>query len=131
MGKSKRQKLNSSKSKKPKNNASKSAKPQGISKTKPIEKAPKQQKQHSEPTIPFLPNDRILLIGEGDLSFARSLVESHSCTRVTATVFESPKDLEEKYPHVEENIKIVEKLEEGAVQYGVDIMKAQPWMDFI
>lgn len=77
---------------------------------------PKQQKQnkqanqaqqHDKPTIPFTPHERILLIGEGDLSFATSLVQHHGCTSVTATVLEKNKEeLEEKYPHVGENIKI-------------------------
>lgn len=64
------------------------------------------QAQHEEPAIPFEPHDRILLLGEGDLSFAASLVTHHGCTSVTATVLE--KNLEEltaKYPHVGGNIE--------------------------
>lgn len=74
---------------------------------------PKQQPQHKhkqqpheKPTIPFTPHERILLVGEGDLSFAVSLVRHHKCTSVTASVLEKSKeDLEEKYPHVGENIE--------------------------
>jgi 25S rRNA (uracil2634-N3)-methyltransferase len=124
MGKNKRQKLDSS-SKKNKFN-SKGSKPAGITKSQPQSKKsktkPHTQTQHSSPTIPFSSKDRILLIGEGDLSFARSLVEHHECTDVTATVFEKEEELREKYPHVEPNIGVLE--EGGAkVRYGVDAMK--------
>ncbi|KAH8782825.1 hypothetical protein F5883DRAFT_398147, partial [Diaporthe sp. PMI_573] len=80
-----------------------------------------------EPTIPFSPEDSILLIGEGDLSFSRTLVEHHYCENVTATVLE--KDLEDlisKYPHVKENVDLIEA--EGCkVAYGVDAKKMGPW----
>ena len=33
--------------------------------------------QRTEPIIPFSPEDKILLVGEGDLSFATSLIEHH------------------------------------------------------
>ncbi len=67
-------------------------------------KAAHRQQQHLKPVIPFSPDDNILLAGEGDLSFAASLIEHHGCTRVTATVLE--KDVEalaEKYPHAAAN----------------------------
>ncbi|KAL8420185.1 hypothetical protein RB594_003097 [Gaeumannomyces avenae] len=70
---------------------------------------PKKQQQNQRPTIPFSSSDSILLVGEGDLSFARSLVEHHGCVDVTATVLE--KDLDElvaKYPHAAENVKAIE-----------------------
>ncbi|KLU87414.1 hypothetical protein MAPG_06414, partial [Magnaporthiopsis poae ATCC 64411] len=70
---------------------------------------PKKQQQHQRPTIPFSPSDSILLVGEGDLSFARSLVEHHGCVDVTATVLE--KDLDElvaKYPHAADNVNAIE-----------------------
>lgn len=67
-----------------------------------------QQKQHEKPTIPFNPEDRILLIGEGDLSFAASLATHHRCTNLVATVLEkSAQELTEKYPHAAENITAV------------------------
>ncbi|KAJ0108625.1 hypothetical protein J7T55_015059 [Diaporthe amygdali] len=80
-----------------------------------------------EPTIPFSPEDAILLVGEGDLSFSRALVEHHYCENVTATVLE--KDLEEltaKYPHVNENVELIEA-EGSKVAYGVDAKKMAPW----
>ncbi|RDW83242.1 hypothetical protein BP5796_04733 [Coleophoma crateriformis] len=130
MGKNKRQKLQSSGGKKPKPAL---AKTQGGRVSKPAPNTPKPkshiQASQAEPTIPFLFNDQILLIGEGDLSFARSLVENHDCRNVTATVLESGKDeLEEKYPHVGENIEVLEAA--GAVvKYAVDATKMLPWTD--
>lgn len=130
MGKNKRQKLAKNRSKKNKTTG-KGAKPTGITKSHPklqdLESKPKQrlQTQHARPTIPFAPSDRILLIGEGDLSFARSLVEYHACSDVTATVFESKLELEEKYPHVAGNIEILEE-HGGELRYGVDAMKNGP-----
>ncbi|TDZ23700.1 25S rRNA (uridine-N(3))-methyltransferase [Colletotrichum orbiculare MAFF 240422] len=68
-------------------------------------KAQKQHHQNQDPVIPFSPGDAILLIGEGDLSFAASLAEHHGCRNVTATVLEkNEKELLEKYPHAAENI---------------------------
>lgn len=72
------------------------------------EAKPHIQTQHIEPIIPFKRRDRILLVGEGDLSFAASLVKEHGCTNVTATVYEKNyAELEDKYPHVFDNISIV------------------------
>lgn len=80
---------------------------------------PKSLTQHADPTIPFKKNDRILLVGEGDLSYAASLVKAHGCTNVTATVFEKNfKELEEKYPHVCDNIAIV-------VPEDVDLLRTE------
>ena len=107
-------------------NLSKAARPSGISKTQlnPPPRKKHVQAQHLKPTIPFSPSDKILLIGEGDLSFARSLVEHHECEDVTATVLESREELLEKYPQAEENIRVIEE-EEGTVKYGVDAMKLE------
>ncbi|KAG9253875.1 uncharacterized protein F5Z01DRAFT_132886 [Emericellopsis atlantica] len=71
-------------------------------------KKPHQQKHHEKPTIPFSKTDRILLLGEGDLSFAASLVKHHNCTNVLATVYEkSEEEVLEKYPHAKENIDAI------------------------
>jgi 25S rRNA (uracil2634-N3)-methyltransferase len=88
---------------------------------------PKTHARDLEPTIPFSPEDSILLVGEGDLSFSRALVEHHYCENVTATVLE--KDLDElitKYPHVKENVELIEA-EGSKVAYGVDAKKMGPW----
>ncbi|KAL7918946.1 hypothetical protein ACQKWADRAFT_215829 [Trichoderma austrokoningii] len=68
------------------------------------------QQQHDEPVIPFAPGDRILLVGEADLSFAASIIQHHGCTNVTATVFEKDHaELVEKYPAVDTNIAVVNR----------------------
>ncbi|KAF3769649.1 hypothetical protein M406DRAFT_231753, partial [Cryphonectria parasitica EP155] len=79
------------------------------------------------PTIPFAADETILLVGEGDLSFSRALVEHHYCEHVTATVLDRNLDeLVEKYSHVKENVEIIEG-EGGKVIYGVDAKKMGPW----
>lgn len=106
-----------------KKTAHKTGKPQA----KPGSSNSKTHARDLEPTIPFSPEDSILLVGEGDLSFSRALVEHHYCENVTATVLE--KDLEEliaKYPHVKENVELIEA-EGSKVAYGVDAKKMGPW----
>lgn len=76
-----------------------------------------------EPTIPFHAEDRILLVGEGDLSFAKSIVEHHGCCDVTATCFDVGDALLEKYkPQAEEHVTFLET-EGQTVMYGVDATK--------
>lgn len=76
------------------------------------------------PTIPFLPSDRILLVGEGDLSFAASLATAHACTSLTATVLEpSRAALVDKYPHAEAHLSTLEAAPGCKVLYGVDATK--------
>jgi 25S rRNA (uracil2634-N3)-methyltransferase len=99
-----------------------------VTKQKPKTNQKHVQKQHQEPTIPFSSTDAILLIGEGDLSFAASLVENHDCTNVTATVLEKNLDeLTEKYPHVPANIAKVEGPEGCRVLYNVDARTMKPF----
>lgn len=79
------------------------------------------------PTIPFSPEDAILLVGEGDLSFSRALVEHHYCESVTATVLEATlEELAEKYPQVQENVHAIEA-DGSKIIYGVDAKKMGPW----
>ncbi|KAM3505851.1 hypothetical protein MY10362_002693 [Beauveria mimosiformis] len=76
---------------------------------KKAEEQRQRQLQHNldNPTIPFDPEDRILLVGEGDLSFAASLVRHHRCRHVTATVLEKNRaELVAKYPSAEANIAV-------------------------
>ncbi|TGJ82006.1 hypothetical protein E0Z10_g6766 [Xylaria hypoxylon] len=87
-----------------------------------------QQQRHAEPTIPFSPEDKILLVGDGDLSFAASLVEHHYCADVTATVFEKNREeLLEKYPQASDNIARIEAEEGCRVLFGVDVTKMAPF----
>lgn len=61
--------------------------------------APKPALQASQQhKVPFGPYEHILLVGEGDFSFTRSLAVSHGCANVTATSFDSGDEVASKYP---------------------------------
>jgi 25S rRNA (uracil2634-N3)-methyltransferase len=51
--------------------------------------------------VPFGEYEHVLLVGEGDFSFANSLVVEHGCANVTATSFDSESEVCEKYPNFE------------------------------
>ncbi|RYP48415.1 hypothetical protein DL768_005688 [Monosporascus sp. mg162] len=94
------------------------------------QKAGPAPQQHAEPVIPFSPEDKILLVGDGDLSFGASLVEHHYCADVTATVLEkSPEELAEKYPQAPENIAKIEAEGGSRVVFGVDGTTMKPFTD--
>ena len=79
--------------------------------------------KNPEPTIPFDTEDVILLVGEGDLSFARSIVESHGCCGVTATSFDQKDELFGKYkPQAEEHVQYLEDKGQTVI-HGVDATK--------
>ncbi|POS84602.1 hypothetical protein EPUL_003720, partial [Erysiphe pulchra] len=79
------------------------------------------------PKIPFSPDERILLIGEADLSFACSLIRFHNCSQVTATVYESEEELKVKYPHVNENIRFIENSNQAKIRYSFDVTCTKKW----
>lgn len=63
-------------------------------------------------TIPFNPTDRILLIGEGNFSFARALIldppsslDKLPTVNITATAYDSEEDCYTKYPGTEVIVK--------------------------
>jgi 25S rRNA (uracil2634-N3)-methyltransferase len=62
--------------------------------------APVQASQKHD--VPFGEYDHILLVGEGDFSFTRSLVEEHGCANVTATSFDTEEEVLAKYPSFSE-----------------------------
>ena len=76
-----------------------------------------------KPTVPFHAEDRILLVGEGDFSFAKSIVEYHGCYQVVATSYDSQEELYAKYdPQAEQHTKYLD--EEGqTVLYGINATK--------
>lgn len=55
-------------------------------------------RQHGRLSIPFTQWDRVLLIGEGDFSFALSLSRHHNISNIVATCYDSNEALKEKYP---------------------------------
>lgn len=78
------------------------------------------------PNIPFMPTDKILLIGEGNFSFAHALVidpplslEHLPSSNITATAYDSEEECYDKYPDARSNVFILR--ERGAeVLFGVD-----------
>eukprot|EP00929_Paragymnodinium_shiwhaense_P069574 TRINITY_DN35083_c0_g1_i3.p1 TRINITY_DN35083_c0_g1~~TRINITY_DN35083_c0_g1_i3.p1 ORF type:complete len:222 (+),score=47.43 TRINITY_DN35083_c0_g1_i3:29-667(+) len=68
----------------------------------------------------YAAGDVILLVGEGDLSFATALLRKFSSnTFVVATVFDTAKQLRHKYPESAANMKLL-KAAGMMVQCGVD-----------
>ena len=66
---------------------------------------PSQAKQGNQlPKVPFMRKDRVLLIGEGDMSFALSLIQHHKPKAVIATCYDSQTELLSKYPKITETI---------------------------
>jgi 25S rRNA (uracil2634-N3)-methyltransferase len=61
-----------------------------------VSQLPVQASQKHE--VPFGTYDHILLVGEGDFSFAKSLVTEHACANVTTTSFDSDEEVRAKYP---------------------------------
>lgn len=98
-----------------------------------LTKSPFKSKSHKlpqqPPIIPFAPHDRILLVGEGDFSFAHSLYKHHNCSSLVATCYDAAAALAEKYPQATQYIR---ELEDAAhndedvdleVFYGIDATK--------
>jgi 25S rRNA (uracil2634-N3)-methyltransferase len=76
-------------------------------------------------TIPFNPTDRILLIGEGNFSFARALtldapasLEDLPPTNITATSYDAEEECYVKYPDAQ---IIVQGLREKGVEVLFDV----------
>jgi len=81
--------------------------------------------------IPFKSPDRILLIGEGNFSFARALIDhppgdlsSMSPTNITATAYDTEEECYNKYP---ECPSIITFLRDQGVEvvFGVDATRAE------
>ncbi|KAI8940990.1 hypothetical protein NX059_002239 [Plenodomus lindquistii] len=74
--------------------------------------------------VPFGAYDHILLVGEGDFSFTRSLVVEHGCANVTATSFDTEEEVREKYPQF---ANIAEELNDLTppvpLHHGIDATK--------
>lgn len=82
--------------------------------------------------IPFKSTDTILLIGEGNFSFARSLIHPEATTlplplppnNITATAYDSEEECYTKYPEAQD---IVTGLKERGVEilFGIDATKLE------
>ncbi|KAF8537148.1 hypothetical protein BDD12DRAFT_655657, partial [Trichophaea hybrida] len=64
----------------------------------------KVKKQNQRPPPPFSKNDCVLLVGEGDFSFALALKRHLGVRNITATCYDNEQALAEKYPQVVDNI---------------------------
>jgi len=93
--------------------------PKSKSKPKPIAKQPPPPQK--PPTL-FCPSSRILLLGEGDFSFAASLVRHYRVRHLTATSLDSEAELLEKYPQASGNVAMVRGMAGGGgvVVHSVD-----------
>ncbi|ODH51712.1 hypothetical protein GX48_02179 [Paracoccidioides brasiliensis] len=61
--------------------------------------------QNRDAMMLFQKGDRILLVGEGDFSFALCLATHHGCKNLLATSYDSEQTLYEKYPQAKLHIK--------------------------
>ncbi|GIJ85462.1 hypothetical protein Asppvi_004319 [Aspergillus pseudoviridinutans] len=77
----------------------------GISTYGTAEQKKKNPAQHRRPIVPFGRRDRILLVGEGDFSFARSLAVHHRCRNILATCYDSEEVLYSKYPQAKQHVE--------------------------
>ena len=93
--------------------------------------AKKQTGKKRTTTIPFAPTDKILLIGEGNFSFAHALVidppsqlQHLPPQNVTATAYDSEEECLRKYPDVREKIDAL-RTRGINVLFGVDATKLE------
>ncbi|KAK3258846.1 hypothetical protein CYMTET_32128 [Cymbomonas tetramitiformis] len=71
------------------------------------------------PQVPYNAERRILVVGDGDLSFSHSLVADHGCTNLTASSVLSQTKLFELHPQARLTVQILEAV--GArVLYEID-----------
>ena len=105
-------------SKKPYTVGNKNLKPpvSQVSKSEP----PTKMAQGPKGKFPFEEEDEILLVGEGNFSFAASLAEElKSAEKIISTCFDSEQTLHEKYHDAKEFVQSLVELD-GNVVYEVD-----------
>lgn len=92
--------------------------------TKAEPPAPKPIQASQKHEVPFGEYEHILLVGEGDFSFTRSLVEDHGCANVTGTSYDAEEAVLEKYPTFEETREVLTRLTPPVpLHHGVDATK--------
>lgn len=71
--------------------------------------------------VPFESSDRVLLVGEGDFSFARALVDEGLVAEATCTSLDTEEELRAKYPStITENLALLHDDHRAEVLHGVD-----------
>ncbi|CUM51381.1 uncharacterized protein AC631_02245 [Debaryomyces fabryi] len=84
-------------------------------------KKPQRQQIQQKGLQPFNIDDKLLLVGEGDFSFAVSIIKENFIApgNLIATSFDSKDELIQKYPNVEDNLNFL--IEEGVqVLHSID-----------
>jgi 25S rRNA (uracil2634-N3)-methyltransferase len=85
--------------------------------------------QHRRLRIPFSHRDNVLLVGDGDFSFALALLQQCGPATLTATCYDAEKELVHKYPNVRSTItKLTEKLTSSNDDRHVD--EDDEWLGF-
>ncbi|KXN85696.1 hypothetical protein AN958_10879 [Leucoagaricus sp. SymC.cos] len=86
---------------------------------------------NQRPTVPFEPTNKILLVGEGNFSFARALIVDPPLAlvnlppgNVTATAYDTEQECYDKYPDAEYIVKLL-KNQGVEVLFGVDATKLE------
>jgi 25S rRNA (uracil2634-N3)-methyltransferase len=92
-----------------------------------------------KPTIPFLPEHNILLLGEGDFSFSACLAAHHSCASLTCTTFLSAPDLGQTHPSSTAHLATL-AAHSATILYSIDatrlalpgtpsgaVLRSRPW----
>jgi 25S rRNA (uracil2634-N3)-methyltransferase len=94
-------------------------------------KGPAKGQNPRRTTIPFKASDRILLIGEGNFSFAVALLQHSPApldhlppANITATALDTEEECRVKYPDAEHNVRVLREM--GArVLFGVDATRLE------
>lgn len=98
---------------------------------------PTRNSQHSKPRVPFRHDESVLLVGEGDFSFALSLFAYHKPSVIVATSFDSLDTFLEKHPASKHAVtaldphvlnKTVSKDDQSAVDAFEE--EEEPWEGF-
>lgn len=84
-------------------------------------KGSKKQQHHIKALVPFNRDETLLLVGEGDFSFASSLVRNHLINpeNLIATSYDSEEEIKSKYPGAEDHLLYL-KNEGSRVLHQVD-----------
>ncbi|KAI9353366.1 hypothetical protein DFJ73DRAFT_828352 [Zopfochytrium polystomum] len=97
------------------------------------DKADRKEKRSTSSKKPpqrtLFPGDRILLVGEGNFSFAASLctlphlqADTGTATAITATAFDTEEIAREKYPDIDEHLETL-TCSDATVLFGIDATK--------
>ena len=95
-------------------------KPAKLQKTKGPKPAPNPTQGNFNPFSN--PEHTVLLVGEGDFSFSKSLIDEHGCFKMVCTSFDDKETVMEKYPQAGEIVDYL-TAEEQTVLHGIDATK--------